>query len=685
MQAVRLPHRKKIHINPTILRKQYSGKRWTLQKLAEHYDVSPSTVWLRMREANIPLRRRGSSRPVPSKAELQRLYHRKRLTIARLGSHYQAAPSTVARWLKSRGIARRKGAPARQLWGHEAKALRLHSQERLHVSAIARRLGVDRHTIRRFLTQEGISPHPAPPHRKKPPPPAQVLRELYDAQQWPISKVARHYGVRHKTARRWIREVGLRIRVDQRASRPGRGIPPSLAEAQLRQWYEEERQSPRQIAARVGLTIGTINNYLERYQIPIRGLTAANLLRRRLPPDDVLRRLHFEEDVSAPEIAKKYGVGEYAVFKQLRRLRGMGDRMRARQRALPVPEATLRRLYLDKGYSTADIGARYRVAAGTVRKWLRRLGIPLRPSWWQRPNRQRRLFKTTEEELRELYEHQKLSLEEVARQKRVSLETVRQRLLRFGIRVRSRPEAARSARAPKVAREALEDLYVVKGKSLDAVGRNLGVSGDTVKYWLKKYGLPARSPADAAAALRRPPGIPEAELRDLYMNQGLSLWEIGRRYGITPVSVKNWMVRYGIPRRSPREAALLMWRRPEVAKAVLRRFAIRPTRPEAKLSHLIERHRLPLRYVGDGQLSIDGKCPDFVGTEDPQAVIEVFGRRFHREEDLEKKRQFFAKRGYRLLVFWEDDLNYGKREAGEREAILVERVQEFLQPRSGAS
>lgn len=162
-----------------VLRQKYVVEGRTVQSLAQDYGVAPSTVWLWLRREQIPLRKRSRTKPIPSRRELARLYHRDGFTIAGLASHDQVAIVTITRWLKRHSIRLRKGGPQPALAGREAELVRLHTKERLHPSAIARRLGVDRHTVRRFLVKKGQRPHPAPPHRKKPPPPIEGLRELY--------------------------------------------------------------------------------------------------------------------------------------------------------------------------------------------------------------------------------------------------------------------------------------------------------------------------------------------------------------------------------------------------------------------------------------------------------------------------------------------------------------------------
>ena len=106
----------------------------------------------------------------------------------------------------------------------------------------------------------------------------------------------------------------------------------------------------------------------------------------------------------------------------------------------------------------------------------------------------------------------------------------------------------------------------------------------------------------------------------------------------------------------------------------------RPTRPERNLISLVEKRKLPLRYVGDSTLRIGCLNPDFIATNGDKKVVEVFGCYWHgclahyprvvspikREKN---RRAYYHREGYDLFVMWEHDL--------ESEQIM-ERLEEWL-------
>jgi len=62
------------------------------------------------------------------------------------------------------------------------------------------------------------------------------------------------------------------------------------------------------------------------------------------------------------------------------------------------------------------------------------------------------------------------------------------------------------------------------------------------------------------------------------------------------------------------------------------------------------------KFVGDGQLIINGKCPDFVNVNGKKMLIEVFGDYWHKDDNPEDRIKIFEPYGYRTLVLWEHEI-----------------------------
>lgn len=85
------------------------------------------------------------------------------------------------------------------------------------------------------------------------------------------------------------------------------------------------------------------------------------------------------------------------------------------------------------------------------------------------------------------------------------------------------------------------------------------------------------------------------------------------------------------------------------------------TYPEILLMMIIDKYRLPYKYVGDGSFWIENINPDFVNTNNEKIIIEVFGDYWHnRPEEIKKdseKGKLLEEYGWKRIILWERDLN----------------------------
>jgi G:T-mismatch repair DNA endonuclease (very short patch repair protein) len=103
----------------------------------------------------------------------------------------------------------------------------------------------------------------------------------------------------------------------------------------------------------------------------------------------------------------------------------------------------------------------------------------------------------------------------------------------------------------------------------------------------------------------------------------------------------------------------------KVVRACRKANAIRPTKPEQITLELLEQlYPNEWKYVGNGDIVIEGKNPDIINVNGKKAIIEVFGRYWHSKEhrgecpllhELEL-RDLYNKYGYDLLVVWDMEL-----------------------------
>lgn len=104
-----------------------------------------------------------------------------------------------------------------------------------------------------------------------------------------------------------------------------------------------------------------------------------------------------------------------------------------------------------------------------------------------------------------------------------------------------------------------------------------------------------------------------------------------------------------------------MWKNPEYRlrqrKLILKGLIKKPNKIEKYLENFLNQI-LPneYKYVGDGELILGGKCPDFMNINGKKKLIELYGDYWHRNDNPEDKINHYKKYGFDCLVVWEKEL-----------------------------
>ncbi len=103
-----------------------------------------------------------------------------------------------------------------------------------------------------------------------------------------------------------------------------------------------------------------------------------------------------------------------------------------------------------------------------------------------------------------------------------------------------------------------------------------------------------------------------------------------------------------------------LWSDPVFAKKQTEAMNVKLNKPnntELKLNETLDRlYPNEWKYVGNGKLVINGKCPDFVNVNGQKKIIELFGNYWHEGDDPEDRKKVFEPFGYKTLVVWENEL-----------------------------
>ena len=209
------------------------------------------------------------------------------------------------------------------------------------------------------------------------------------------------------------------------------------------------------------------------------------------PSSDLLRDLYANQGLNYSEIGAQYGVKDRTVYKWLKAdgfTFAPSKPPRTKVKYLSPPENELRNLYEAQRLTAEQVGERFGVSRGLVLQWLRRYGIQARPSGTGLA--QRGIEPPTCEELTRMIHTDRLTYAQIAVQYGVDQSAVMHWLNKHGIErpltwfeEHSAPETLATMRA------AYES-----GASLDDIGQYWGgVVGTTVNVLFKAHGIPLRS------------------------------------------------------------------------------------------------------------------------------------------------------------------------------------------------
>lgn len=86
-----------------------------------------------------------------------------------------------------------------------------------------------------------------------------------------------------------------------------------------------------------------------------------------------------------------------------------------------------------------------------------------------------------------------------------------------------------------------------------------------------------------------------------------------------------------------------------------------PNKQEKKLDGLLNKmYPGEWKFVGNGEIIIDGKCPDFININGQKKIIELYGERWHEPQEEQERIDFFKQYGYETLIIWCRQLNKSK-------------------------
>lgn len=95
------------------------------------------------------------------------------------------------------------------------------------------------------------------------------------------------------------------------------------------------------------------------------------------------------------------------------------------------------------------------------------------------------------------------------------------------------------------------------------------------------------------------------------------------------------------------------WQSPDFVAKMIKRWHSTPNCKEQFLGLLLGKD---YKYVGNGDVIIGGKNPDFINVNGQKKVIELYGDYWHRGQNPQDRIDHFKKYGFDCLIIWEKEL-----------------------------
>jgi len=102
-------------------------------------------------------------------------------------------------------------------------------------------------------------------------------------------------------------------------------------------------------------------------------------------------------------------------------------------------------------------------------------------------------------------------------------------------------------------------------------------------------------------------------------------------------------------------------------------FSRTPNKVEGKLISLLKENNLPFKYVGDGEVWLGNRNPDFINANGKKQVIELLGTYWHPLFDGANRIEHYKQYGFDCLAVWEDEL--------KDEGRVLKKVERFVNAR----
>lgn len=246
---------------------------------------------------------------------LQYLYLDKGMSVAGLCKHFKSTPKQICDALIMAGIERRTMKEQKALeyeleFGDRNREMAAMYKAGETTTTIAAKYGMTRGGVAIILDHQGVPKRP----RGVRPMSGDDAGKLADryCEGFTLKEVAKEFGVTPKTVRRALRQCGVPSR------EPGRRLSQNVVDDIIFQY--QEGRSPMEISRQVGISVGTVTDYLAKNGLRPPTKRKPNPLEGK---DDEFLRL-WKEGFTDTKLANHFGVPKKAVLTFAQRFRAKG-------------------------------------------------------------------------------------------------------------------------------------------------------------------------------------------------------------------------------------------------------------------------------------------------------------------------------------------------------------------------
>lgn len=99
------------------------------------------------------------------------------------------------------------------------------------------------------------------------------------------------------------------------------------------------------------------------------------------------------------------------------------------------------------------------------------------------------------------------------------------------------------------------------------------------------------------------------------------------------------------------------WDEPEYVRKQMKARNVKQNKAEKKLENILNSlYPAEFKFVGDGQIIIFGKNPDFINVNGKKQIIELYGKFWHQNDNPEERELLFKQAGFKTLILWDYEL-----------------------------